>query len=271
MKRTLKDARTLLTGASSGIGRALAVELAKAGARLVVTARRAERLNALAEEIRRDCGTEIHVVPGDITTPQTREELIQKVLDEFHGLEVLVNNAGAGATELVEAVPEQTARNLFELNYFAPLLLTQKAVPLLRKAAWTPERWDRKIRPIVVNIGSIVGLRGTPHYGVYGSAKAALICLADALRAENASDGIDFLTVSPGTTSSEFFDVLLENQSMPKFPKHGKATPEHVARKIVQAMKKGKHRIIPHGGSRILDRLHRFVPGTTDGIMASFK
>lgn len=271
MKRNLQGARILLTGASSGIGRALAVELAEAGGRLIVTARRGEALQALSDELKRNRGAEALIVVGDITSPATREALCRRVKDDFGGLDILINNAGVGATERIEVTSEETARHLFEINYFAPLLLTQALLPFLKESARSPEGRKKGIRPMVVNIGSIVGLRGTPHYGVYGSAKAALINLSDAFRAELAGDGVDFLTVSPGTTASEFFDVLLENKTMPNFPRHKGVSTEYVARKIVAAMKKGKHRILPHGPSRILDRLHRFCPDWTDRVMASFR
>ena len=271
MKRNLNGSRILLTGASSGIGRALAKRLTHEGARLIVTARREAALHSLEEELKSDRNGEIVIVVGDVTFPETRASLIRTAEERFGGLDALINNAGVGATERVEETSEETARRLLEINYFAPLFLTRAALPLLKKSASDPDVAKKEIHPIVVNLGSIVGLRGTPHYGVYGSAKAALITLTDALRAELAGDGIDFLTVCPGTTRTEFFDVLLENKSMPKFPPHRSVPAEVVAEKIVRAMKKGTHRIIPHAPSRILDRLQRLSPGLVDSIMASFR
>lgn len=267
MKQTLKKARGIVTGASSGIGRAIAVELARAGVDLVVTARREDSLRELADELTNDTGVKVVVVPGDITDDQTRRAVIDAAKNELGGLDLLVNNAGAGATELIEATSEETARKLFDLNFFAPFLLSQMALPLLRESA----KDQKKIRPTLVFLGSIVGLRGTPHYGLYGAAKGAVITFADALRTELASDRIGVLTVSPGTTSSEFFDSLLENRSMPHFPKHSAVLPETVARKTVAAIQKGRHRILPHLPSKILEILHRISPRFVDRVMIDYR
>lgn len=273
MRRNLRGARAVVTGASSGIGRALCVELARNGANLVVTARRAEALETLAGELREKYGVRVEAVPGDITAESTRREVLDAAKEKLGGLDFLINNAGRGAMELVEMTPDETARAILELNYFAPFFLMREAIPELKKAAADSARIQARggVRPGVVNLGSIVGLRGTPHYGAYGSAKAALINLSDALRAELSPDGIGVLTVSPGTTASEFFDVLLEDRSRPNFPKHRSVPPETVARKIVAALIKGKHRLLPHAESKILHFLDRLCPRLVDRLMAWYR
>lgn len=265
-KSHFQKARGLVTGASSGIGRALCVELARLGTNLVVTARREDRLHDLALELNAEYGVSVVTVAGDLTAEKTRQAVLDAARIDLGGLNFLINNAGAGATERIEATSEDTARRLFELNFFAPLLLTRSALPLLKETAASSG-----LISTVVNFGSIVGLRGTPHYGVYGAAKAALINLSDALRAESAGEGVNVLTVSPGTTSSEFFDNLWENRSMPNFPSHRAATPERVAQAVVRAMIRGRHRVLPHGPSKILDLLQRISPWLTDQIMARYR
>lgn len=272
--RRLHKARVLITGASSGIGRALAVELARHGATLILTARRTAALRELADRLARDHGTMAIVVSGDITDAQTRQALVATMTEQCNGIDLLVNNAGAGATMRVEITPEETARRLMELNFFAPLFLTQQMLPLLKSSA-AQKRETKNGSPapptMIINIGSIVGLRGTPHFGVYGAAKAALTNLSDALRAELAADPIDVLTVSPGTTSSEFFESLLENRSQPNFPRHTVVTPQDVAKQTVRAIIKGGHRILPHGQSRILHRLNCISPRFVDWLMARYR
>lgn len=273
MKRNLHAARALVTGASSGIGRAVAEALARRGVSLVITARRSDALEELAADLRKRDGGRVAVVPGDVTAPETRRALIEMAVRELGGLDFLVNNAGRGATELIEMTEEATARSIMELNFFAPLFLTQEALPELKKAAADRSRVAARggVAPTVVSLGSIVGLRGTPHFGVYGAAKAAVINLSDALRAELSPDGIGVLTVSPGTTSSEFFDVLWENRSEPNFPKHRAVTPEYVAEKIVAAILAGKHRILPHPESKILALIERLCPEWADALMKRFR
>ena len=139
MKRNLTGARVLLTGASSGIGWALAETLARSGAKLIVTARREEALCRLADTLRRENRAEVTVVVGDITEPMTRKALVKTAREKFGGLDILINNAGVGATLRVEATSEETARRLFEINYFAPLFLTQAFFPFLRESAKNPE------------------------------------------------------------------------------------------------------------------------------------
>ena len=269
MKNQLSESRIIITGASSGIGRALAVELVKEGARLLVTARRTENLEALVQEVRTRFQTKIEMVSGDIACPETCRRVVQAAVERFGGIDILINNAGVGATLPVAQTSPEIADRLFQVNFFGTLNMIRLAVPELKKSG-QDQHPTKKCRPMIVNLSSIVGVRGTPHYGVYGAAKGAVIVLSDALRAELAADGIDVLTVSPGTTSSEFFDVLLENRSMPGFPAHRVKTPERVAREIVTAMKRRKHRIIPHAESGILNILVRCCPGFVDWFMSKF-
>lgn len=258
-RRSFKGARVLLTGASSGIGRETALELARRGATLAVLARREEPLRTLVAEL----GGDSFYLVGDVCDAAFRARALSETLERFGGLDVLVNNAGAGATLRVEETSETLARDLFELNFFAPFELTKAAFPALLESAKAGRD------PLVVNLASIVGVRGTPHYGVYGAAKAALLTLADAWRAETTTRGIDFLTVSPGTTETEFFDVLKENRSQPFWPRHKNATPVGVAKALVDAAARRKNRIIPHPPSRILDRLNRFCPRLADALYAA--
>lgn len=269
MKQTMKQVRALVTGASSGIGRALCVELAKNGANLVVTARRDEALHDLAVELNAEYDSTVVVVAGDITSEKTRGELLQTAGEELGGLDLLINNAGVGAMALVEETPEDMARRIFDLNFFVPFLLTRDALTLLRRSA-AENRSDRP-QSAVVFLSSVVGLRGTAHYGVYGGAKSALANFADALRAEIARDKIGVLTVFPGTTKTEFFDHLLQDSSRPRFPKHEIVTPEQVAEKIVRAIRKGKPRIVPHQGSMALYYLNRISPRFIDWAMAKYR
>jgi len=253
-----------LTGASSGIGRALALQLAEAGANLVLTARREHLLTALKEEILNESkNAKVYCVPGDITDLSVQERCIETVRENFGKLDALINNAGVGATALIEATSDDLARRLMEVNYFSALSLTRLAIPLLRNSA------DKN--PMIVFLSSVVGFRGVPHYGAYGAAKFAITGLSESLRAELLGDGIDVLLVSPGTTNTEFFDALLESSSKPNMPNHNRVSPESVAKKIVAAMKRRKKRIIPYFQAQILYYLNRAFPGLTDRVMSWYR
>ena len=261
MRRSLNNKRILLTGASSGIGAVLASLLAKEGADLVLLARRKDRLQNIAEQIKQQYSSrKVILADGDVTDPNIRQKAVQSAIGQLGGLDILINNAGAGAMARIEETTQETLRRIFEVNFFSLFELTQLALPHLKQG----------VEPMVVNLSSIVGLRGVPHYGVYGSAKFAVTGLSESMRAEVARHGIDVLLVCPGTTQTEFFDVLHQETSKPKLPVHRPVSSEYVAIRIVRAMQRGQHRIIPYLPAVLLDRLNRLSPRFVDWIMARY-
>ena len=277
MRRTLRDARVLLTGASSGIGRALVLELAARGARLMITARREHLLDELVEEVQTrfspssgDGSPRIFRIAGDITSPEIRRRCVSSAVANFGGLDILINNAGVGAAAKIESTEEPIIRRLMEVNVFSLLSMSRHALTHLKAAASDPERQKAGVRPMIVNISSVVGLRGVPHYGVYAATKAAVASLSDSLRAELFQDGIDVMSVFPGTTSTEFFDSQLVASTQPAVPMHKSVSAEYVARRIATGMLRGSHRIIPYFPAVILDYLQRFSPRLVDGIMTRY-
>jgi short-subunit dehydrogenase len=276
MKRKLPQSRILLTGASSGIGAALALKLAAEGTDIVLLARRENRLQQLVQQIQNEYPAyaggphKIRYIAGDITNPDVRQNAVQTAQEQLGGIDILINNAGVGATALFEATTAETLRRIMEVNFFSLFELSQTVLPLLKESAASEERKKNGIRPMVVNLGSIVGLRGVPHYGIYGAAKFAVTGLSESIRAELSRNGIDVLLVCPGTTQTEFFDVLQQSTSAPVLPVHRAASPQYVAERIVKAMKQGRHRIIPYFPAVLLDYLNRFAPGFTDWVMARY-
>jgi short-subunit dehydrogenase len=262
MLRSLTKKRILLTGASSGIGAILAHLLAKEGADIVLLARRKDRLQEIAETIHEQFGKDRKVVliDGDITDADVRHRAVQTAVDQLGGLDILINNAGIGAMARVEDTTQETLRRVFEVNFFSLFELTQLALPHLKLGT----------QPMVVNVSSIVGLRGVPHYGVYGATKFAVTGLSESMRAEFAQHGIDVLLVCPGTTQTEFFDVLHQSTSKPTLPIHRPVSSEYVAVRIVRAMKQGKHKIIPYLPAVLLDKLNRLCPRFVDWIMGRY-
>lgn len=257
--REIRGSRAIVTGASSGIGRALALELARQGADLVLTARRAERLKELAQAIQA-LGQRAETVAGDITDPSIRQAVIETARGALGGLDILVNNAGVGATGRFEQATPDRLRRLMEVNFVALAEMTRLALPLLRQGH----------RPIIVNVSSILGHRGVPHSSEYCASKFAVQGFSEALRAELAAYPIDVLVVSPGTTETEFFDRVLENTSQARWPRHGAVSAEYVARKVVRAMRRGQREVIPFFWGRVLCLLNRLAPGLMDRVMARY-
>jgi short-subunit dehydrogenase len=246
--RQLQGQRVLLTGASSGIGAALARKLAAAGCRLLLTARRQAHLQKLVGELR-EVGSGICSLTGDITEPRTRARLAQWVEQRWDGLDVLINNAGRGAVGPFAEAGEERLRQIMEVNFFAPAELIRATLPLLRKGN----------RPLIVNVGSVLGHVAMPQKSEYCASKFALRGLSDALRAELCPEGIDLLLVSPNTTRSEFFDVLLEKRGdVAENP--WSSSPEQVARLIVRAIRRGRKQLILTTAGRSLVGLDRICP-----------
>lgn len=269
-RRPSAPLRALVTGATSGIGRALAIELAGMGFSLVLSGRQTEALRSLARTIEEDYG--VLCVPhlGDLTSVSVRHELLAEVETKLGGLDLLVNNAGCGAIGRVEEIDDEAARRLMDLNFLVPVSLTRDALPLLRCSAAKRKVSRRQVLPAVIFVSSIVGLVGTPCYGVYGASKGAIRLFADSLRAEVARDGIGVLTVMPGTTQTRFFDRLIASGRRPPLPKHRALPPRTVARRTIRALCCGRHRLLTHPESRWLALLNRFCPSLIDWVMKHY-
>ncbi len=258
-RRTISGLRAIVTGASSGIGRALAHELHRQGAELVLTARREDRLALLAQQLNVD-GRRAVYRAGDITSAELRASLLKAARDELGGLDLLVNNAGVGAIGPFAQADEARLRQVMEVNFFAPAELMRGAIELLRAGR----------QPMIVNISSVLGHRAVPKKSEYCASKFALHGLSDAVRAELAQTGIDLLIVSPSTTESEFFDNVLENKARLPWLKAGRMSAERVARQTVRAIRRGRHEIILSPGGKALVWLDRLSPPIVNRLVARF-
>jgi short-subunit dehydrogenase len=258
-KRSITNRRALITGASSGIGRALAIELAKQGADLVIVARREELLAEVAAQMS-ELGRRAICVTGDITKPELRRSALKAARDQLGGLDILVNNAGVAAHgRFAEADPGRV-RPIMEVNFFAPLELIRDAIPLLRDG----------VQPMVVNIGSILGRRGSPHKSEYSASKFALHGFSEAVRPELARLGIDVLVVAAGPTETEHFDVLLEGTAKLPWGDPPRQPPDEVARTIVRAIEHGKYEIVTGWRGKMLLLANRLAPRLLDRIMKRY-
>ena len=258
-RRRLQDKRALVTGASGGIGRAIALELARAGVDQVLVARRSDELASVVEEVAR-LGRRAEAVVGDVTDPAVRRQALDAAREKLGGLDILVNNAGVSAHgRFADADPDRL-RPIMETNFFAPVELTREALPLLRAGR----------EPIVVNISSVLGQRGCPHKTEYSASKFALRGFSEALRAEFAPLGIDVLVVTAGPTDTEFFKHLLEEHGELPWGEGKPVSPERVARATIRAMERGRHEIIPSWRGWLLATANRFFPRLVDRAMERY-
>jgi len=273
VKRELKNARIIITGASSGIGRQLALQAAKAGARLVLTARRANLLEEVKAQIEAETSGNraVELVVGDITRQETREAVIHRCVEVFGGVDVLVNNAGAAASGLFETSSPERLERVMALNLTAPVELIRLAVPLMKKWKEVPEGAPKpKTPPMIVNLSSIVGLRGVTHYSEYCAGKAAIRAFSQSIRTELHRYGIDVLVVCPGSTDTGFFTDYIENSGEPTWPNHNRVTPQYVAGQMLKAIRKGKMEIIPFFLGKVMHRLDFFFPKFLERAMVHY-
>ena len=179
----------IVTGASSGIGAALARTLAGRGAPVVLAARRAERLEALAAEL-----PDALAVPTDVTDRSQLEHLAATALDTYGRIDVLVNNAGQGLHVPVAELDGDDLRAVFDLNVVAPVLAMQAVLPAMLEEA----------RGAIVNVSSATSLRTIPGVGGYAATKAALNMVSEVARLELAPKGVVVSVVYPSVTATEF-------------------------------------------------------------------
>jgi len=257
MRRDLKGRRVLLTGASSGIGRALAGQLAQAGARVVLAARSLDKL----EDIERSLtarGLDVAAVATDVTSDSDRRRALDFAVERFGGLDVLVNNAGVGSFAHFADCNEEVLRQVMEVNFFAPAELIRLAIPHLARGH----------QPAIVNVASMCGRRGLPAWSEYSASKFALTGLSEALRAELARFNIDVLLIQPGRTRSDLGTRLLCNTGrMPMQFERG-MPPEEAAAGIVRALARGRAETVLGGEAKWMLRLNRWVPGILDRLIA---
>lgn len=255
-RRQLTDRRALITGASSGIGAALTVELARAGVDCVLLARRPDRLAHVQQQITA-LGRRALAVAGDVTDPMVRRQALDVVQIEFGGLDILVNNAGIAAHGRFADADPGRLRPIMEVNFFAPVELIRESLPLLKAGS----------QPIVVNIGSILGRRGCPHKSEYSASKFALHGFSEAVRPEFARLGIDLLVVAAGPTATEHFDNLLEDLGELPWGNPPRCPPRQVAQQIVHAIERNKCEIVTGWRGWFWVVLNRISPRLVNRVM----
>ncbi len=256
-RRDIKQRRALVTGASSGIGKALAAALARAGARVLMTARSADAITSL-ERALRDAGQDATACPADVTLPEDRRRVAGLVLERWGGLDLLINNAGVGATGPFRTSDESVLRTIMEVNFFGLVETTRECLPLLAAGQ----------QPMIVNISSVLGRRAIPNCTEYCASKFAVTGFSEALRSELTRDGIDVLVVHAGLTDTSFRDHMIRRGPRRPWQNHRAMTPETVARKTLAAVRRGKHELDLTFEGRWLIRLNKLVPRLVDWVLA---
>jgi NAD(P)-dependent dehydrogenase (short-subunit alcohol dehydrogenase family) len=233
----------LVTGASRGIGRAVALAFAQEGARLVLAARSADRLDQVEKQVR-DLGSEALSVPTDVTSPDQVAALIQAATDRFGRIDVLVNNAGIGKVGTVEAPSfEDDVRDTLKASLFGMIDVTRRVLPIFRQQG----------SGTIVNMSSVMGRKAFSRFGSYAIVMHAISAFSDSLRQEVAGSGIGVSVIHPALTATDLLRDAKEAEMPPPFRHMTPLSAESVARAVVAAVRHGKRRVVlPRPASALL-------------------
>lgn len=228
--RSLKEKHVLLTGGSRGLGAVIAEALAQKGANVALAARREEDLNVVADHIRH-YGVKTLVVPVDMENAVQRRKLVEKVLDKFGAIDVLINNAGLYGAGSYLKLSWETICKVIEVNLIAPMNLSYLVLPHM----------VNKKEGHIVNIASVAGKRGVPYGATYSATKAGLAEWTRGLRLELREQGIHFTTVFPGYVMGA--GMFAQTGLTPPWI-IGSCTPESVAKAVIQGILKNRKEIL---------------------------
>src|SRR5687768_6766849 len=243
----------LVTGASSGIGKAFAELLAEKGYALVLTARRGDRLDELGMALRQRHGVETHTIVADLAEPDASGRIAAELQRKRVSIDVLVNNAGYGVPGSYVNVAWPDHSRFMQVMVTAVLDLTYRLLPSMIERGWGR----------VINIASVAGMVPSPAgHTLYGASKSFVIRFSEALASENAPKGVNVTAVCPGFTLSEFHDVTGTRDKMKSVPGLLWLKADDVAREGYDAVMKG-HTVVVNGGIyRLLVWLNGAMPRT---------
>ena len=237
-----------MTGASSGIGRAFAVELAAAGTELVVVARRADRLDQLATEIVEAGGPKPEVLVADLAESDQRAAVEGRLGDRSRPVDLLVNNAGFGTRGFFADLPVETEEAEIRVNVLAPVSLARAALPGMVE----------RRRGGILNVSSMAGLQPLPGWATYAATKAFLTTFSQSLHEEVRSHGVSVLALMPAFTRTEFHDHASMARS--SIPGPFWMTPEDVVRSALGALDRNRAVHVPGLPNRGVAMLSRLAP-----------
>ena len=256
----VKGRVAIVTGASTGIGREVARELASRGATVVLASRNREKLEALAEELAPYPGLTL-VIPSDVTDRYAVEALARRTVEVYGSIDILVNNAGSGLFAPIAGGSIENARRLFEVNFWGAVQSIQATVPYMQSQR----------RGHIVNVSSVAGWMAPPHMGMYAATKFALRAVSDALRVELAGSGVNVSTIFPGLTQTQFTENMVQEVAAPHIPPVVRwATPQTVARRIMLAIRWGWRDVFISPEDIAAVGFSTLAPYATDWAMRAF-
>lgn len=243
--------RALVTGASAGIGAEFARQLAARGCDLALTARREDRLQILASELRDTHGVDAEVIADDLADPAAPERIVAAATRDGRAIDILINNAGYGVPGRYDKVDWETHARFMQVLVTAPLQLCHLLLPAMRERGYGR----------IVNVASLAGLvPATPGNTLYGPAKAFLMRVSQALAMENRALGIHVCALCPGFTRSEFHDVSQARKLVSKLPGWMWSDVGDVVRQGLDAIERGRVVSVPGRANRAIKALMDVLP-----------
>ncbi len=256
----LNDKTVIITGASSGIGKALATEFAKRGANLVLGARQYVTLCEIAQSLEQQYNVKAVAVQCDVVSETDCEHLIKQAVLTFGKIDVLINNAGISMRALFKDTDMQVLKSLMDVNFWGMVYCTKYAMPELLKTRGT-----------VVGVSSIAGYKGLPGRIGYSASKFAMNGFLDALRVENLKTGVHVLTACPGFTASNIRNTALNKDGVQQgestLHEEKMMTTEQVATIIADGVENRSRTLIMTGQGKLTVLLSKIFPALLDKLV----
>lgn len=257
---SLNNKVIIITGASSGIGKALATEFAQRGANLVLAARQYVTLCEIAQSLQEQYGIKAIAVQCDVSHEEDCQHLIKQTISTFKTIDVLVNNAGISMRALFKDADVDVLKKLMDVNFWGTVYCTKYALPYIIKSQGS-----------VVGVSSIAGYKGLPGRTGYSASKFAMNGFLDSLRVENLKNGVHVMTACPGFTASNIRNTALtkdgSQQSESSMDEAKMMSAEEVAKRIANGIQSRKRTLILTVQGKLTVFLSKFLPGLLDGMV----
>jgi short-subunit dehydrogenase len=257
MPRKLRDAVVVITGASTGLGRAIALAFARRGVNLSLAARGEDALHQPAQEYRH-FGSRTLVVPTDVTDEAAVQNLAQRTVQELGRLDIWVNNAAVIAFGRFEEIPSDIYRRVIETNLFGYIHGARAALPYFREQS----------SGTLINIASIDSLVGMPYTSPYVASKFAVRGFSESLREEMMGEPINICTIMPGSIDTPLFQHSANYSGRASKPVPPVYDPAEVAEAIVACAENPKREVLVGSSARMMAAFHWIAPGLYERMIA---
>jgi short-subunit dehydrogenase len=256
----LNDKIVIITGASSGIGKALAIEFARRGANLILAARQYVALCELTESLINEYGIKAVAVQCDVSIEEDCDHLVKQAMLTFGRIDVLINNAGISMRALFKDVDLKVLKTLMDVNFWGTVYCTKYALPHILKTKGS-----------IVGVSSIAGYKGLPGRSGYSASKFAMNGFLDVLRVENLKAGLHVMTACPGFTASNIRNTALAKdgtqQGESTLEEDKMMTAGEVARLIADGVEDRSRTLIMTGQGKLTVALNKFFPAWLDKLV----